>query len=98
MSRVFLDTGYIIALEASDDQHHKEALEHWRQFSISPLPIVTTSFIMDDVVTFFNSRHRHDKAVEVGQYLLVSPSVNFINVDKTLFSEGRDFFQHHSDK
>ena len=31
MSLVFLDTGYLIALEASDDQNHEEASRHWEK-------------------------------------------------------------------
>ena len=29
MRRLFLDTGYLIALEAADDQHHQIASSHW---------------------------------------------------------------------
>ena len=28
-NQFFLDTGYLIALEAADDQHHESALKHW---------------------------------------------------------------------
>jgi predicted nucleic acid-binding protein len=31
MTSCFLDTGYLIALEASDDQHHEAALRHWQE-------------------------------------------------------------------
>ncbi len=38
MRRVFLDTGYVIALEALDDQHHEEARAHWQRFVFERLP------------------------------------------------------------
>ena len=66
MNRVFLDTGYLIALEASDDQHHEEAIRHWRQSVPEISSIVTTTYVFDEVVTFFNSRDHHEKAVEIG--------------------------------
>jgi len=64
MRRVFLDTGYLIALEASDDQHHRMALEHWSELALDLPLLVTTSYVFDETVTFFNSRQRHAKAVE----------------------------------
>jgi uncharacterized protein len=94
----FLDTGYIIALEASDDQNHKASLQHWSFFSKS-LPILfTTSYIFDETVTFFNNRGHHQKSVEIGTNLLKSPSIRFIDVDQALFQEGWTYFKKHSDK
>ncbi len=53
MTSCFLDTGYLIALEASDDQHHDAAVRHWRdEVLASPPLIVTTSYVFDEVVTF----------------------------------------------
>jgi predicted nucleic acid-binding protein len=70
MKRLFLDTSYLIALEAADDQHHERASVHWQDLSISLPLLITTSYIFDEVVTFFNSRNRHTKAVEIGSLLL----------------------------
>ena len=98
MKKLFLDTGFIIALEAADDQNHQRALKHWQSLSISSPPLITTSFIFDEVVTFFNSRKRHSKAVEIGNLLLASPSVELINIDKSLFNEAWRYFILHSDK
>jgi uncharacterized protein len=95
---IFLDTGYIIALEASDDQNHKASLQHWSFFSKN-LPILfTTSYTFDETVTFFNNRGHHQKSVEIGTNLLKSPSIRFIDVDQALFQEGWTYFKKHSDK
>jgi predicted nucleic acid-binding protein len=48
---VFVDTGYLIALDASDDQHHRAARAHWNKFSAALPPLVTTSYVFDEVVT-----------------------------------------------
>lgn len=98
MKPVFVDTGYLIALELSGDQNHRTAQKHWRTVSKSLPPLVTTSYVFDEVVTFFNSRGYHDKAVEVGHTLLTSPSVQLIQIDERLFAEAWDYFQQHSDK
>jgi uncharacterized protein len=54
--------------------------------------------VFDEIVTFFNSRNRHTKAVEVGKRLLESPSIQLIHVDEALFFQGWQFFQQYTDK
>jgi predicted nucleic acid-binding protein len=98
MTPLFIDAGYLIALEAADDQNHDAALRHWRGLLQSLPPLVTTSYVFDEVVTFFNSRRRNAKAVEIGNSLLRSSAVEFVHVDEQLFYEGWQFFQRHRDK
>ena len=98
MNAVFVDTGYLLALEIANDQHHQAATRHW-QGVVAALPrLVTTSYVFDEVVTFFNSRGAHAKAVQVGNNLLQTPSVQFIHVDTALFYEGWTYFQRHHDQ
>ena len=54
--------------------------------------------MFDEVVTFFNSRGSHAKAVQVGFNRLHSPSTQLIHVDEALFYEGWAYFQQHHDK
>lgn len=98
MKPVFLDTGYLLALELSNDQNHRAASKHWRGVLKSLPPLVTTSYVFDEVVTFFNNRGYHAKAVEVGDMLLSSPSVRLVHVDEQLFREGWRYLQKHKDK
>ncbi len=98
MNRIFLDTGYLIALESSDDQYHKKALQHWGELLQHQPLLVTTSYIFDEVTTFFNSRNWYSKALEIGTTLRESPSIEFIHVNKMLFDVGWQIFQQHPDK
>jgi predicted nucleic acid-binding protein len=98
MKKLFLDTGYLIALEASDDQYHKMALAHWQNLTRSLPSLVTTSFVFDEVVTFFNGRNRHTKSVEIGSLLLESPSVKLVHIDQPVFQAAWSYFIRHSDK
>ncbi|MDT7778430.1 MAG: uncharacterized protein QOC99_942 [Acidobacteriota bacterium] len=98
MRPLFIDAGYLIALESLDDQHHNSATQHWRGLLPSLPRLVATSYVFDEVVTFFNSRNRNAKAVEVGESLLRSPSVEFVHIDEALFQEGWQFFRKHRDK
>lgn len=98
MNTYFLDTAYLLALELKSDQNHEAATEHWQRVKLSLPSFVTTSYVFDEVVTYFNSRRLHAKAVQVGGNLLLSPSVRFVHVDEPLFEEGWAYFQRHQDK
>lgn len=98
MKSYFLDTSYLIALEVVDDQYHESANHHWQNLLKSQPSFVTTSYILNEVVTFFNSKNFHSKAVEIGNNLLNSPSIKFIHVNKVLFDKGWEYFKTHQDK
>lgn len=66
--------------------------------NISKPLLVTSTYIFDEIVTFFNSRNLHYKAVEVGNRLIESPEIELIEIDKYLFNQGWLYFQQHQDK
>lgn len=98
MTAYFLDTGFLIALEAANDQHHAAATTAWREFRKRRVAFVTTSYVLDEVATFFNSRGHHAKAVTVGEALFNSRIVTFVHVDESIFTEAWREFAHQSDK
>ncbi len=99
MTPVFVDSGYIIALENQDDQNHARAMKHWQEMVASvPIAWVTTSYVLDEVATYFNNSNQHRKAVEVGRRLMESPSIRFVHVDAGLFGEAWNYFERHTDK
>ncbi len=93
MNTYFADTSYWLALELKDDQNHKSALTHWRNLVHTSFVIITTSYIFDETVTYLNSRNHHEKAVEVGENLLLSPTIELFHVDENIFFEGWAMFQ-----
>ncbi len=98
MKPLFLDAGYLIAIEAADDQNHQVAFSHWQKLILSPPKIITTTYIFDEIVTFFNNRNRHAKAIEIGNNLLQSNLIEMIQVDENLLESGWNYFQKHDDK
>ncbi len=98
MNTVFVDTGYLLALELANDRNHLAAVRHWEKAKQNLPLLVTTSCVFDEVVTFFNGRGRHDKAVAVGSRLLHSRSVRLLYVDEALFHAGWQYFQQYQDK
>jgi uncharacterized protein len=66
---------------------------------VNRLPtLVTTTFVFDEIVTFFNSRRYHEKAVEVGNRLLQSATVRMIHVDEDVLVLGWNYLVRHQDK
>ena len=98
MTTYFLDTGFLIALEAADDQHHDAAITAWRELRKRRIGFVTTSYVLDEVATFFNSHGHHAKAVTIGEALLNSRIVTLVHVDEPIFAEAWRKFAHQSDK
>jgi len=95
---LFVDTSFILALELTDDQHHDSALQCWRSLATRQPTLVATSYVFDEIVTSFNSRNRHDKAVEIGNRLLTSTVIQLVQVEENLFFEGWNYFQRYEDK
>jgi uncharacterized protein len=98
MTSLFLDTSYLIAVESANDQHHKAASAHWRSLLKSPRRLVTSSYVLVEVVTLLNNRHSHSKAVELGNNLLSSRLFNVVHVNEELFYEAWRYFQKYKDK
>lgn len=55
-------------------------------------------YVFDEAVTFFNSRNRHAKAVEIGKLLIESPSIRLVQIDEGLFREAWHYLVQHTDK
>ena len=98
MPLVLIDSGYFVALEYARDQYHPTAINHWNTLSRDGLGLVTTSYILDEVVAFLVSRGFHNMAVSVGNALLESSAIEMIHVDEPLLLEAWNYFQRHDDK
>jgi uncharacterized protein len=98
VNEVFLDSVFAIALEMARDQNHAAAFEQWQQFVDSGRSFVTTSFVVDEAATYLNARGRHDRAVRLGRRLMSDARSIFVEVDRTLFLAGWNYFVDHADK
>jgi len=94
----FLDTSYILSLEIKNDSAHQQVLQNWGNLAMFSTFLLTTTYVFDEVVTFFNSRNLHYKAVEVGNRLLESKDIELLEIEGTLFNQGWQYFQKHKDK
>lgn len=95
---MFVDTGFILALEMARDQFHSVAQNTWKSLAEVPTRLVTTSYVLCEVVTFLKSRGHYEEAVRVGTWLTGSADLDFIHVDDTLFAEAWQYLVAHRDK
>jgi predicted nucleic acid-binding protein len=95
---LFVDSGFWIALEADDDQHHADAVACWTRLAGQHPLLVTTTYVLDETATFFSRRGRHAKAVQLGDYLLGSSSVEVVHEDPDLFRDAWALFASRDDQ
>jgi predicted nucleic acid-binding protein len=93
----FLNTGYLVAIENAEDDNHPTAREHFDGFGRMSM-VTTTSYILDEVVTFFNVRGQHAKVVEVEEWLHGSPSVGMVHVGEDLLRRALGLLRDVHDK
>ena len=98
MKPLFLDTSFAVALNASDDQSHRYAVDGWQAVVSQRRRLLTTTFILDEAVTLLNARGLHGLAVAVGTQLIQSPAVTLLHVDAKLLERGWAYFCRHADK
>lgn len=95
---LFVDSGYLIALEGTRDAHHDRARRHWHEVRSSTTRLVTTTFVLDEVVTHFNNSDLHEKAVRLGRQLLSSVAIRTVHVDEPLLTTSLDYLARRPDK
>jgi uncharacterized protein len=98
MTSLFLDAGFIIAVAAPRDERHSQAIGCWRGILGSDAAVTTTSFIVDEVVTWLNGKDAHAAAVAIGRILIESSRVDLVHVNQELFDKGWAYFVRHDDK
>lgn len=103
----FVDAGYLIALRHRRDQHHARAAEHWRRSvarpasrsaGARPAHLMTSSFVLDEAVTFLNARGLHREAVRLGRDVLTSRLLRTLHVDEDLFRRAFELFGERPDQ
>ena len=97
MKPIFLDASFILALEFGHDQNHLAAVNCWAAIRAADRPTLTTSFILDEVVTHLNARGHHRRALAVGEQLMADAEA-FAYVDLRLFYAGWAYFCRRADK
>ena len=97
---IFIDTGIFLALYDIDDRYHERS----RQLIKNALKgnfgrLFTSDYILDEAITAtFVRTRKHAIAVELGKYVIESPRISKLVIDKETFDTSWKKFQTLNDK
>ena len=92
---VFVDTGAWFAHFVRRDPDHQAALQ-WMK--ANRLPLLTTDFVLDELLTLLKLRESHSVAVAVGDTLLHKGAARIERVSEEDFVRAWEVFQQYKDK
>ena len=97
MSKIFVDTSAWAAFFNVSDDNHKNAISHWEQIKKKNIPLITSHFIFDELITLLRIRAGYAMAEKSGKTLLESPSLNMLSLEQKHILKAWDFFQKYRD-
>lgn len=92
---VFVDTGAWFALVVESDPDHERA-DAW--FNSYPDELLTTDFIIDELLTLLRARGHHQAAIDYGAELIGGRLANLHRISEDDFSDAWRIFVKFSDK
>lgn len=95
MPYIFVDTGAWYALLDEDDANHHAAVKFKDSL---PHPLMTSNYIVDEVLTLARNRLSHKVAVEIGQKLWDESIANLIRVTPQDEKKAWEIFVKYRDK
>lgn len=95
MKKLFIDTGTRYALVDRNGPEHVKATEY---FKLNELPLITTNFIFDEIVTLLMSRLGWSVTKNSGQRLKDSTFVSLISAKNEDEGRGWEIFLKYKDK
>lgn len=95
MKRIFADTSFYLAILFADDSLHARAVR-WR--TATDQPLITTEFVLVELVDAMSAEHLRDLAVSAIETLRDDPLVQIVPVSTELFDAGLDLFSQRRDK
>lgn len=95
MSRIFVDSGFVIALINQRDQYHQQASQLAERLAGHPL--ITTDAVLLEVGNAL-ARNYKQKAIEIIEQFLDSDEVEIVSLTPQLFSQALNQYKQYEDK
>ena len=96
--RVFVDTGAWVSIAMKRDGRHKSAVQQLQDFQKQSITLITSDYILDEVLTLVRMRTTHDNAKQIGQSILRSPVVRLKRINEMIWQKAWKIFQRYGDK
>jgi uncharacterized protein len=96
--KYFIDTSFIIALESVSDVNHLQSLIIWNNLHLQTDTYLITDYILDEILTFFNTKGFHNKAIEIVENIQNSAKIEILQIDKKIFDNAFQFLKKSKDK
>ncbi len=97
-SRVFLDTGFAIAMVSHRDAFHEKALQLAGELNAAGASIVTTRAVLLEIGAALAKAAYRDAAVALIDLLENDPQVEILPLSEDLFAQALELFRSRSDK
>lgn len=95
LKRIFVDTGYIIALVNKRDQRHQQAVELAARYGDSPL--LTTNAVLLEVGNAL-VRNYKNQAIEIIEQFLDGDNIEVVSLTPQLFNQALTLYKTYQDK
>lgn len=95
MKTTLIDTFYIVALVNEKDEYHEKANELVEIYDKQPL--VVTDAVLLEIGNSLSRRYKLE-AVKIFEEFFVSPEVEIVRLDETLFNQAFELYRNYTDK
>jgi predicted nucleic acid-binding protein len=79
--RIFVDTWGWVALGHKKDSHHQDVVRFYREAAKRKAEIVSSDFVLDELITLLFRRENSTEALEFIEGLLSSASLGYIMIE-----------------
>lgn len=97
MSPVFVDTGAFAALADRNDRHHREARRLLRRLARERRTLVTSTYVVDELLTLVRMRVGHAAAVRIGERLMQTRWCRIVEVSEDMRDAAWQLFVRYHD-
>jgi predicted nucleic acid-binding protein len=96
--KLFVDTAAWYALYDQRAEQHQAATELFDGLAHRPVTFFVTDYVIDETLTLISSRLGHMRAVAYGDWVLRSPLVKDVRIDRGQWDQAWGMFQRYDDK
>jgi uncharacterized protein len=79
---IFVDTGAFIGRYRRRDQHHRDAVEFWKEIEAGWERCLTSSYVLAEMLTFLGRRAGNRFAAEKARLILASRRITVVRPDE----------------